>query len=71
MVAVRMMQVAVDDVVGVIAVRNGGVAAGGAVSVARRLFARAVSGSALVGIRGADGEDMVIYVAGMHVMQMA
>ena len=71
MVAVRMMQVTGDQIIGVIAVRHGGMAAVGGVNVTSRLLARSMTRSALVGIRGADGDDMIVNMPGVLMMQMA
>ncbi len=71
MVSVRMMQVTGDQIIGVIAVRHGGVAAVGGVNVTGRLLARSMTRGALVGVRGADGDDMIVNMPGMLVMQMA
>ena len=70
-VAVRLMQVTVDDVVSMVAVWNGGVAAGGVVNVAGGLFVRAMAGCALIGIRGTHGDGVVIHVRTVDLMQMA
>jgi hypothetical protein len=71
MVAVSIVQVTADNVVGVVAVGNGGMTAIGGVSVASGLFARTMSGSALDWICGADGQGVVVHMAGMGVVQMA
>lgn len=71
MIAVRMMQVTVDDIVGVIAMRDGGMTAVGRMDVAGGLFRRAVSGSAGVGIGGTDGNGVFVHVPAMTVMQVA
>ena len=68
-IAVRMMKASVHQVIHVITMRNGSVAAIGAVNVlpvvafgAKRAF---------VGIRGADGDSVFIHVVAMRMMQMA
>ncbi len=71
MIAVRMMQVTVDDVINMVAMRNGGVTAIRGVDVTGGGFVRAVTGRAFVGIRGADGEGVVVHMRAVHVMQMA
>jgi hypothetical protein len=59
MIAVRMMKVAGDTVVDVIAVRNRLVAAAGAVDMARVMTAAAMVGGAVVGV-GAGYLDYVL-----------
>lgn len=71
MVAVRMMQVTGDQIIGVIAVRHGGMAAVGGVNVTGWLLARSMTRSALVGVRGADGNGVVVNVTDVLMMQMA
>ena len=70
MVAVRMMQVAADDVISVVAMRYGGVTAVAGVGVTSGLFGGAVSGRAGVGICGADGNDVFVHMRTVGVMQM-
>lgn len=67
-VAVRMMQVAVHEVIDVVAVRDRFVAAAGAVDM-RGVVAGAGRGVA-IGIRSADLDDVFIDVPGVRVMQM-
>ena len=70
-VAVRMMQVAVDDVVGMVAVRDGGVTAIGRVNMTSRLFCGAMTGRAGRGIDGGDGDDVLVHMPAMAVVQVA
>ena len=67
-VAVRMMQVAVHEIIDVIAVRDRFVAATGAVDM-RGVVAGAGRGVA-VGIRGADFDDVLIDMPRVRMMQM-
>lgn len=62
MVAIGMMQMTVDQIVGVVAVGNGGVAAVGCVFVAGCVFISAMAGSADGGIRFADGDGMLVHM---------
>jgi hypothetical protein len=71
MIVVWMMQVAVDDVIGMVAMRDCDVTAIHRVDVTGGLFGRAVAGGALRGIRGADGDGVFVHVRTMCVMQMA
>jgi hypothetical protein len=65
MIAMRMMQMPVHEVIDVIAMRNGFVPA------ARAMRVRAASlGSAVHGIGGADGDDMLVDMILMHVVEM-
>ena len=70
MVTVRMMQVTVDDVIGVIAMWHGGVAAVGRVRVSGRFFGGPMAGSAGCGIGGADGDDVFVHMRAVGVVQM-
>lgn len=67
MVAVLMMQAAVNDVVGVVAVRYGFVTAIGAVNMAGAV----VYGAAAVGVGFVYVQAVLVVVAVMFVMQMA
>jgi len=65
MIAVRMMQAPVHEVIDVIAMRNG------FVSAIRAVRVRAASlGSAVHGIGGIDGDEMLVDVILMHVVEM-
>lgn len=70
MIAVRMMQVAVDQVVDVIAMRYRFVPASWAVDVPWFMAAAVVSRRTLVRIFGADLKPMLVYVTGMGMVQM-
>ena len=69
-VAVRMVQMAIHDVIDMIAVRHGFVAATVAVQVAR-LVAIAVVRHATAGILGGHFEAMLIVMALVRMVQMA
>lgn len=71
MVAVRMMEVAVHEVVNMVAMRDGRVSAIGAVNMLRLVFGGGKSRRAFVGVRGIDGNSMFIYVVAMRMMKMA
>lgn len=71
MVAVRMMQVAVDKEVDMVAVRHGLVAAARPVPVALIVTGADVIGRAGAGIAGAHLEDMLVDMAAVRVMEMA
>jgi hypothetical protein len=70
-VAVRVMQVAVDQIVGVVAVRHRFVAAAGAVPMVCVMAAAAMIRGAAVGIARADGDDMLVDMAVVRVMKVA
>jgi len=69
MVAVRVVQVAVHEVIHVIAVRHGFMAAARAVDMSG--FVAVARRGAAVGIRGADFDDVFIDVAGVWMMQVS
>ena len=69
-VAVRVMQVAIHQVVGVVAVGHGLVAAIRAVDMARLVSAAIVSRGALGGIGGVDRERVLVDVPDVRMMQM-
>lgn len=70
-VAVLVMQVAADQVIGVVAVGNRLMAAVGAVLVAALVFSAAMIRRAAFGIAVADADAVFVYVVAMHVMQVA
>ena len=61
MVAVRMMEVAVNQIVGVFTMRHGGMAAIGTVDVVFGVFSRVI-GRESVGVERSDSDDMVVVV---------
>jgi hypothetical protein len=69
-VAMRMMQVTFDQVVGVVAVRHGLVAAAGAMPMVRVMAAAAVVRRAADGIALAYGNHMLVDMAFVRVMKM-
>lgn len=71
MVAVRVVQVAVDQVVDVVTVRDGFVAATGAMDVAGLVTAAFVLGRAAVGVGGRDGDHVLVDVVAMRMVQVA
>jgi len=68
-IAVVMMQASVHQVVHMIAMRNGGVAAIRAMNVLPVVAFR--TERAFVGIRGADGDGVFVHVVAVRMMQMA
>jgi hypothetical protein len=70
MIAVRMMQVAVDQVVDMVAVRHRFVPASWSVDMPRLMPAAVVSGRTLVRIIRADLKPVLVYVIGMWMVQM-
>lgn len=71
MVAVRMVQMAIDQVVNVIAVRHRRVATVGAVFVLLFVAAAFVSRSAAGGIRGIHRQGVFLHLAAVLMVQMA
>jgi hypothetical protein len=67
---VGVVQVAVDDVVGVVAVRDGVVAAGSAVDVVLGVAARAMRRGAVGGVGRADGERVLVDMPRVRVMEV-
>jgi hypothetical protein len=65
----RMMQSAINQIIHVVAVRNGGVAAVGAVNVLPVMAFRSKSAFVRVGV--ADGNGVFIYMVAVRMMQMA
>ena len=70
MIAVRVMQVAVDQIVDMVTVRDGFMAAAGPVLVTLRMAAASMLRRARVGILGADIEDVFVEVVAVRVMQV-
>jgi hypothetical protein len=69
-ILVRMMQMALDQIVDVITVRHGLMAATGGMLVPRRVPAAVVLGGAHVRIVGVRRDDMLVDVVAMNVVQM-
>ncbi len=70
-VAVRMVQVAVDEVIDVVAIRDGFVAAAGAVNVLLVVAAAGMLGRARGRVAGVDREGVVVDMVAVHVVQVA
>ena len=70
MVAVGMVQVAVDEVVNVVAVRHGGVAAVRAVLVVLGMAVAIVLRGAIGGVGAVDGEGVFLDLAAGDVVKM-
>lgn len=70
-VAVRMVEVAIDQVVDVVAVRNGRMAAVGPMHMAFLVPAAVMGGSAAIGVGGIDLENVLIDVTGVRMVQVA
>jgi len=71
MVAMRMMEASIHQVVHMAAMRDGGVAAIGAMNMLRCAFGGGKAGSALVRIGGTDGNRVFIHMVPVRMMQMA
>ncbi len=69
MIAMRMMEVSPHQIVHMIAMRNGSVAAVGTMNVLPVVAFRA--GRASVGVGGTNGNDVFIHVVAVRMMQMA
>lgn len=69
--AVRVVEVAVDEVVDVVAVRDGGVSTARGVSVTRRVPGTCVRRCARRGVVAGDLDDALVHVAVMAVVEMA
>ena len=67
----RVVQVAIDEVVNVVAMRHGFVAATGAVDVSRFVAAAVVVRRAGIRVGGADGDAVFMNVVAMRVVQVA
>jgi hypothetical protein len=70
MIAVRMMQVTVHQIIRVVAVRHGFVAAAYAVDMARFVAAAVVLRGTRVGVRGVDGQHMFVDMIAVRMMQV-
>jgi hypothetical protein len=70
-IAVRMMQVPVDEIVDVVAVRHRLVPAAGAVLVARLMPLAPVLGRAAVGVLGRDLDDVLVDVVAVRMVQVS
>ena len=70
MVAVRVMQMAIDEVVNVIAMRYRFMAATGAMNMTGFMTAAMVFRCAGIGIGRADCNDVLIYVIAMRMVQV-
>ncbi|MFT4036025.1 MAG: hypothetical protein QM679_10680 [Patulibacter sp.] len=71
MIAVRMMQVPVDEIVGVISVWHSVVAAARAVLVGDLVAAARMFRRADIRVLGVDGNDMLVDVVAMRVVQVS
>ena len=67
----RVVQVAIDEVVNVVAMRHGFVAATGTVDVSRFVAAAVVVRRAGIRVGGADGDAVFIDVVAVRVVQVA
>jgi hypothetical protein len=68
--AVRMVQVSTDQVIDMIPVRHPLVSATGPVHMVLCVTTTLMLGSAVSRVRGADGQDMIVDVIAVDVMQM-
>lgn len=71
MVAMRMMKSPIHQIINMIAMRNGGVAAIRAMNVLRRVFPGGKTGRAFVRIAGINRNLMLVHMVAMRMMQMA
>ena len=71
MVAMRMMEASFNQIVHMIAMRNGGMPAIGTMGVPGRMFRGGKTGSAFVRVCRANGNRMFIHMVAVRVMQMA
>ncbi len=70
MIAVRMMQVTVYQIIRVVAMWNGFVTAALSVDMARLVAAAVVLRCTRVGVRGVDGQHMFVNMIAVRMMQM-
>jgi hypothetical protein len=71
MIAVRMVQMAADQVIDVVAVRHRFVPAAGPMHMTGAMAGTVVLRRAAVRIGGADGDHVLVDMVAMHVVQMA
>lgn len=71
MVAVRMMKASINQVVHMVAVRDSGMAAAGAVNVFLRMFGGGKTGCAFVGVGGINSNRVFVHVVAVRMVQMA
>lgn len=71
MVSVRVVQVTIDQIVNVVAMRNRLVSAAGTMDMVGLMARAAVNGRAAIGILLAHLDDMLVDVIAMRMMQMA
>jgi hypothetical protein len=71
MVAMRMVEMSIHQIVHMVAMRHGGMAAIRAVNVFGGVFRGGKSRRALVGIGRADGNCVFVHVVAVRMMQMA
>jgi hypothetical protein len=70
-VSMDMMEMIADQIVGVVAVWDRLVAAAGAMPMAALVTATCVLRRADIGIAGIDGDDVLVHVIPVHVVQMS
>lgn len=70
-IAVRMVQMTVDQVIDVVAVRHRFVAAAGPMHMTGAMAGTVMLRCAAVRVGGADGDHVLVDMVAMHVMQMA
>lgn len=70
MVAVRVMETPIHEIVNVVAVRDCGVAAVRAMNMFCGVFRRGKTGRAVIGIPGADRNHMFIHMVAVRMVQM-
>lgn len=70
-VAMRVVQAAIDEVIDMVAMRHGFMPAAGAVNVARFVSAAVLTRRAAVRVRLANLDDVLVHMVAMRVMQVA
>lgn len=71
MIAVRVVQVAVDEIIDVVAMRHGFVAAAGAMDMTRLMPRATMTGRAAVRVLLADLDHMLVDMVAMRMMEVA
>ena len=71
MVVVRMMKASINQIIHMVAMRNSGVAAVGAMNMLRGMFGGGKTRSAFIGIGGINGNCVLVHVVAVRMMQMA
>lgn len=70
-VAMRVVQAAIDEVIDMVAMRHGFMSAAGAVDVARFVSAAILTRRAAIRVGLANRDDVLVHMVAMRVMQVA